>query len=405
MKRISILMATAFVDMIGFSMIFPLLPFYALRLDAPEWLIGWMIAIFSVAQLSSAPSWGRLSDRWGRRPAILSGLLAGAAAFTVFGLATSIWMLFLSRLIQGIGGGTTGVLQAYVGDSVQPKDRARALGWLTAATSAGVMVGPAIGSLAFNIGAAAPGLIAAGLCLTNFVFAWRWLPESFPAAQRDSFIGVGPDELETPPRRPIFQLIAEVVHSPKGQVSRLIWIYAIGMLGFMSITSVLALYMESKFGIDEKTIGIFFVYIGAMGVVMRALVLGRMVDWIGETHVMRLGAVLLASGMILIPLPGSVLPLAVFMGLVPMGTACLFPSVSALVTHRVSKQEFGQTLSVQQAFGGMARVIAPIWATAAFQGLGAHVPFYIAAGVAMLVVVMTFRIPPRPVPTGVPEAV
>ena len=152
MKRISILMATAFVDMIGFAMVFPLLPFYALRLQAPEWVIGWMIAVFSIAQLASAPLWGRVSDKYGRRPAIIAGLLAGAVSFTVFGFATSIWMLFLSRLIQGVGGGTTGVLQAYVGDASAPKDRARALGWLTSATSAGVMVGPAIGSLAYSLG-------------------------------------------------------------------------------------------------------------------------------------------------------------------------------------------------------------------------------------------------------------
>ncbi|UCD25728.1 MAG: MFS transporter, partial [Gemmatimonadota bacterium] len=146
MKRISVLMTTAFVDMIGYAMIFPLLPFYALRLQAPEWVIGWMIAVFSIAQLASAPLWGRVSDRYGRKPAIIVGLLTGAVSFTVFGLANSIWMLFLCRLIQGVGGGTTAVLQAYVSDASEPKDRARALGWLSSATSAGVMIGPAIGS-------------------------------------------------------------------------------------------------------------------------------------------------------------------------------------------------------------------------------------------------------------------
>lgn len=403
MKRISILMATAFVDMIGFSMIFPLLPYYAERLLAPVWVIGWMIAIFSIAQASSAPSWGRLSDRYGRRPAILSGLVAGAVAFAVFGLATSVWMLFLSRLIQGIGGGTTGVLQAYVGDSVEPKDRARALGWLTAATSAGVMVGPAIGSSAYNFGPAAPGLIAAGLCLTSFVFAFYWLPESLSGEHRSHGLDGNSSDPTRPPRTPIFELIGEVLHSPGGEVPRLVWIYAIGMLGFMSVTAVLALYLESVFGITEKTIGIFFVYIGAMGVVMRALVLGRLIDWMGETRVMRLGAVLLAAGFFLIPFAVSVVWLAIAMALIPMGTACLFPTVSALVTHRVSRHELGQTLSVQQAFGGTARVIAPIWATAAFQSLGVRVPFFIAAGVVMVVVILAFRIPQQVVPTEVPE--
>ncbi|MBI2614940.1 MAG: MFS transporter, partial [Gemmatimonadetes bacterium] len=165
MKRISVLMAAAFVDMMGGAMIFPLLPFYALHLKAAPWMIGWMIASFWIAQLASSPLWGRVSDRYGRRPALLVGLSASALGFLVFAFAVTPWMLVLSRLVQGAGGGTTGVAQAYVGDAIEPRDRAKALGWLSAATNAGVMIGPAIGSLATNLGLAAPGLIAATLCL------------------------------------------------------------------------------------------------------------------------------------------------------------------------------------------------------------------------------------------------
>ncbi len=392
MKRISVLMATAFVDMLGFAMVFPLLPFYALRLAAPEWMIGWMIAVFSIAQLASAPVWGRLSDKYGRRPAIITGLGASAVAFVVFGMATSIWMLFLSRLIQGFGGGTTGVLQAYVGDAVEPRDRARALGWLTASTSAGVMIGPAIGSLAFSLGPAAPGLVAAFLCLINVVFAGRWLPESVRHGG-DALAGRQPDA-HAGPTKSIKRTIWEVIRTPRRDVSRLIWIYALGMLGFMSTTSVLALYLETSFGVTERTIGLFFVYFGALGVVMRALLLGRLVDWLGEVRVMQLGATSLAFGILIVSQANSAVVLGVLMSFVPIGTACLFPSVSALVTHRVPRYEFGQTLGVQQTFGGMSRVIGPIWATAAFQALGEHVPFYLAAGVVMLVVFLTLRIDP-----------
>ncbi|MFQ5550987.1 MAG: MFS transporter, partial [Gemmatimonadales bacterium] len=160
MKRISVLMATVFVDMLGFAIVFPLIPLYADRFGADPWLIGWLVATFNISQFASAPLWGRFSDRYGRRPAIIVGLTASALAFIVFGLATSLWMLFASRLVQGIGGGTTGVAQAYVGDAITPKDRAKALGWLSAATSTGVMFGPVIGSLSFNLGPAAPGLQA-----------------------------------------------------------------------------------------------------------------------------------------------------------------------------------------------------------------------------------------------------
>jgi MFS family permease len=390
----SVLMATAFVDMLGFAMIFPLLPYYALRLEAQEWVIGWMIASFSIAQLASAPLWGRLSDRMGRRGAIIVGLGTSAIAFVVFGFAVHMWMLFLSRAIQGLGGGTTGVLQAYVADVTEPKDRAKALGWLSAATGAGVMIGPAIGSLAFGLGPAAPGLVAAGLCLLNIVFAWRMLPESYPGRKHE-------DGGELLKERSIRSMVLEPLRRPSAEVPQLIWIYAAGMLGFMSMTSVLALYLAIDFGVTEESIFIFFVYVGAIGVLMRAVMLGKLVDWLGEVKLMRIGAACLALGLVIIPLPNSVVTLGLVLGLVPIGTACLFPATSALITHRVPRHQLGQTLGVQQAFGGVARVLAPIWATAAFQGLGTGVPFYLAGGVVAVVTVLAFRVRPQAI---LPEA-
>ena len=132
MKRLWVLMAVCFVDMMGLMLVAPLMPFYALDLKAPEWLVGPLIASFAVAQLVSSPIWGKFSDRYGRRPAMLIGLGASAFAYVIFGFATSLWMLFASRIVQGLGGGTTGVAQAYVADTMQPKERAKALGWLSA---------------------------------------------------------------------------------------------------------------------------------------------------------------------------------------------------------------------------------------------------------------------------------
>lgn len=391
MRRIAVLMATAFVDMVGGSMIFPLLPFYALKLDADPWMIGWMIAAFWIAQLASAPLWGRVSDRYGRRPALLAGLAASAAGFLVFAFAVEAWMLLLSRLVQGAGGGTTGVAQAYVGDAVEPKDRAKALGWLSAATSAGVMIGPAIGSLATTLGSSAPGLIAAGLCLLNVFYAWRWLPESAPPKRHN------PETKAPDPgvqRRPVRAVVWEVLASPRGDVPRLIWIYTMGMLGFMSMTGVLALYLERAFGVTERTIGLFFVYTGALSVIMRAVILGKLVERFGETGVMKMGASLLALGLAAIPLPDGLLGLALVVALVPVGTALLFPATSALVTHRAPAAELGQVMGVQQAFGALARVAGPIWATAAFQALGVEAPFYGSAAVVFLVLLLALRVKP-----------
>lgn len=392
MQKISVLIGIGFVDMLGYAMVFPLLPFYALRLDAPEWMIGWMIASFSIAQLASAPLWGRVSDRFGRRPALLVGLVASGIAFVVFGFAVTIWMLFLSRIIQGAGGGTTGVAQAYIGDAVPPKHRTKALGWLSAATSAGVMIGPAIGSLATTLGPEAPGLIAAGLCFLNVGFAWRWLPETSPSRQ--------PGATAPAARRSVRAVVWGVLRRPMEPVSRLIWIYAIGMLGFMSMTGVLALYLERAFGVTERTIGLFFMYTGGLGVVMRAVILGRVTDALGEVRVQRLGAVALATGLALTPVPHSVVLLALVIALVPIGTALLFPATTALVTHHAPDAERGQVLGVQQTFGGVSRVVAPIWATAAFQALGIAVPFYIAGGILAMVVLLTLTVGQSPEPAA-----
>src|SRR5437899_9324896 len=197
------LMITAFVDMVGLLMIIPLLPFYVKTLGGSGvdvlgihlgvgTLSGVIVAAFTVAQLASAPMWGRFSDRVGRRPTLLIALGAAAIAYLIFGFAHSLLVLFLSRVVQGAGGGTVGVIQAYVADSTDPKDRARALGWLSATTNLGVALGPVLGSFAIalgkrdlipgagvmQMGRAAPGIMAAALCLLNMIFAARYLTES-----------------------------------------------------------------------------------------------------------------------------------------------------------------------------------------------------------------------------------
>lgn len=372
LRRLGVLIATNFVDMIGFAIVLPLIPFYALEFDASPVTIGVIIAAFSAAQIVSAPFWGRFSDRYGRRPALIAGLLAAAAAYVVFGLATSVWMLLASRVVQGLGGGTTGVAQAYVADTVAPAQRARALGWLSAATSAGVMLGPAIGSFAAGWGNAAPGFVAAALCVVNAAFAWKWLPESR-------------DEGATAPRRPVWHAAWQVVRTPGASVSRLIWIYAIGMLAFSALTSVLALFLEAEFGIDKRTIGYFFAYVGGLSLVMRSLLLGPIVDRLGEVWTLRLGTAVLLAGFLLYPVPDTIWALALVIPLIPIGTALLFPSTTSLMSRTSDRAEYGTIMGVAQTFGGVSRVIAPVLATTAFQELGHGAPFLIGAGVVALV--------------------
>src|SRR5213082_1868461 len=176
--KLAVLIVTNFVDMVGLLMIIPLLPFYAREMGGGALIVAILMGAFTAAQLLSAPWWGRFSDRYGRRPALLVGLTAAGIAYLVFAFANSLWLLLLSRLVQGAGGGTVGVIQAYVADSTLPKDRAKSLGWLCAATNAGVALGPVIGSWSQHISPMAPGFIAAALCVTNIAFAWRYLRES-----------------------------------------------------------------------------------------------------------------------------------------------------------------------------------------------------------------------------------
>lgn len=386
LKQISVLMATVFVDMIGFTIILPLIPFYATRLGADASMVGVLIAAFPAAQLVVAPFWGRLSDRYGRRPMILAGLLSSAAAYLLFGLADTLWLLFASRLVQGAGGGTTGVVQAYVADAVVPEERTKALGWITAATSAGVMIGPLIGSASTYLGQEAPGYLAAGLCLLNALFAWKWLPEP----KRESTAAELHTAAQTP-RQSLLGTIEEVLRHPAGPVSSLIWVYTIGMMGFMAMNGVLALYLKEVFGITQHSIGYFYAYVGSISLVMRGILLGPAVRRFGEVGVTRMGALSLVIGLVVIPLPTSLWGLAVCVLFVPIGTALLFPATTSLVSRRARRSETGQVMGVQQLFGGVSRMLGPLWAGFVFQKIGIQYPFWIAAALMLGVSFLTLR--------------
>lgn len=393
-RRLAVLIAVGFVDMLGFMLVLPLLPFYALNMHATAVEVGVIIAAFSIAQLLSAPIWGRVSDRYGRRPALLVGLLGSGIAFVVFGFANSLWLLFLSRFIQGAGGGTTGVAQAYVADTVRPADRARALGWLSSASQAGVIVGPMIGLGAVKLGSEVPGLLAAGLCAINIFFAWRWLPES---------------KAETPSqasRRKVWAPAWEVLRHPAERVSQLIWIYGMGMFGFAAINSVLPLYLAARFGVTEHTYGYFLTYFGVLSIVIRIVLLGPVVKRLGERGTVRLGCVALIIGFLLYPTASSIWALvALVMPLIPLGTALLFPSTTSLISGFTRKEEIGVTMGVAQTFAGVARAIAPLLSTWAFQSVGHSWSFVLAAALIGVVSILAVRLdvatPPAPTPAPV----
>ena len=382
-RKLLVLIVTAFVDMLGVLMVLPLMPFYARDLGAGSLAVTILVVSFTAAQLLSAPLWGRFSDKYGRRPALLVGLGAQAIAYLVFAYAGSIWLLLLSRVVQGAGGGTVGVIQAYVADSTEPNNRAKALGWLSAATNLGVALGPPLGSLALLLGRSGPGVVAAALCLVNMGFAWKYLQES-----RDM------EDAKTAQRKKGASraALARVITHAKEPGPRLIWIYAIAMGSFSAVTAILPLFLADQFGIGEHKVWIFFTYIGIISVITRAGFLGRAVEKFGEARLSRIGLVMLATGLAAYPFVHNYAVLAVTIALVPLGTAFTFPCVTSLLSRVIPSSERGLIMGVQQTYGGLARVIVPLWAGFSYDHFGRQVPFLTSAALVLFTLLLGLRV-------------
>jgi len=370
MTRLLVLFVTAFVDMVGLAMIVPLLPFYATEFGASATVVGLLISTFSLAQLVVAPVWGRFSDRYGRRPAILAGLLVTAVAYVVFGLAQSVTVLLLSRLVQGLGGGTIGVVQAYVADASEPDQRTKSLGWLSAVTSLGAVAGPAFGSIMVSLGGrSAPGFAAAALSLLVAAFAWRFLRESR---------GLRPSGAHAAPGNTSRGAVLRVLTHWGEPPSRLIWIYTVAIGAFYGTIQTVPLLLQQRIGVTEQSVGYFVMYLGGMGVIVRTLILGRMVDWLGEVKLASLGVVVLGAGLALTGLAHGWLLLLPAFTLMPLGTAFLFPCVTGLLSRVVSSADRGLYMGVQHSYGGVSRVAFPIGAGLLMDHLGVGAPFWIS---------------------------
>jgi multidrug resistance protein len=378
--KLTVLMITAFVDMLGLAMVIPLLPFYATKLGASATIVGILIAAFSIAQLASAPLWGKFSDRYGRRPALLAGLIISAVAYVIFAYASTLWLLLISRVVQGLGGGTIGVVQAYVADASDPKDRAKSLGWLSAATSFGAVVGPAIGSVLIHWGRHAPGIASAIFCILVSIFAGVYLRES-----RDES---GTTEYGVVPQTGVGAIWSVIAH-PKEPAQRLIWIYTIAIGAFYGTAPTLPLLLANRLPITEANVGFFVMYLGGMGVFVRAGILGRMIEWLGEARLTRLGLVLLALGLALIAAVHSYLTLLVALTLMPLGTAFVFPCVTAMLSRVVPKKHRGLYMGVQHTFGGVSRVVFPLAAGVAMDHLGLGFPFVVAGVLVLATLLLT----------------
>ncbi len=231
------------------------------------------------------------------------------------------------------------------------------------------------------MGQAAPGIIAAGLCLLNMIFVARYLKESRDFTEQ-------PQEGEV--RRTSSQAIWRVISHSSEPSSRLIWIYAISIGAFQGTFTVLALFLNVRFQVTKETIGYFFMYIGGISVFARVLLLGRMVDWLGEANLSRLGIILLAAGVVGMPLSRNLGMLAIAVALIPLGTAFTFPCVTALLSRVIAPRERGLYMGLQQTYGGVSRIIAPLFFGWSFDHIGVSSPFFFSSAFILMTLFLGF---------------
>lgn len=371
-RPLLIIFLTIFVNLIGFGIIIPLLPFYAETFGASPLQIGLLFAIFSVCQLVAAPVLGDLSDRYGRRPVLVFSLAGTVVSFVMLALAHSLTMLFLARIVDGLSGGNISTARAYVADITEPKDRARAYGFIGAAFGLGFVLGPALSGVLARISITAPIWVAAALTLAATAMAWLWLPETVHRAQA----GTGNPFRFLPGllRRPII-----------GRVMAIDFVY---WFAFAIFQTTFALFAERRFGFDVPRTGYFFAAFGVLGAVVQGGLIRPVVARLGDKGTFILGLVCAVVGLVGAALAPSVVALAVALVPLALGIGFGHPTVASLVSRAARGDEQGRVQGAAGAVESLGRTIGPVWGNAALQHYGNAMPFVSAAGVLMMTVVL-----------------
>ena len=371
-RPLLIIFLTIFVNLIGFGIIIPLLPFYAETFGASPLQIGLLFAIFSVCQLVAAPVLGDLSDRYGRRPVLIFSLAGTVVSFVMLALAHSLTMLFLARIVDGLSGGNISTARAYVADITEPKDRARAYGFIGAAFGLGFVLGPALSGVLARISITAPIWVAAALTLAATAMAWLWLPETVHRAQA----GTGNPFRFLPGllRRPII-----------GRVMAIDFVY---WFAFAIFQTTFALFAERRFGFDVPRTGYFFAAFGVLGAVVQGGLIRPVVARLGDKGTFILGLVCAVVGLVGAALAPSVVALSVALVPLALGIGFGHPTVASLVSRAAHGDEQGRVQGAAGAVESLGRTIGPVWGNAALQHYGNAMPFVSAAGVLVMMVVL-----------------
>ncbi len=358
MKRspLLVIFITVFIDLVGFGIVIPVLPYYVEgTFKATPRAVGLLLASYSVMQLIFTPILGRLSDRYGRRPVLFLSLLGTSLGFLIMGLATTVWMLFVGRIIDGITGGNISTAQAYIADITTPENRAKGMGIVGAAFGLGFIFGPAIGGILSRWGIHVPFLFAAGLAFSNAILLYFVLPET-----------VTPDH---PARASAAQgRWTQLARSLKQ--SRLVVILAIYFLcivAFSIMTASFALFTMYRFGYDAHDTGWLFVFVGCIGAIIQGGLIGWLVKRFGEVSLVLTGVFLFAASLFVIPFTGpqtGLLTLLAVGGTFAVGNSLSGPALMGLASKSAGRGEQGGVLGVTQSVASLARTIGPVISSA-----------------------------------------
>jgi MFS transporter, DHA1 family, tetracycline resistance protein len=382
MRQKLVIFFTVLLDLVGFGIVIPLLPFYALEFSATPLQIGLLFACYSMAQFLFAPVWGALSDRHGRRPILLMSIGLGSLMLAGFASSTTLWMLFLFRTLHGVFAATISTAQAYIADITAPEDRAKGMGMLGAAFGLGFTVGPWIGGELSVHGHAAPIWLACGLSALNFVLAYFLLPESRDMSNAS----------ERRPRPINPTAFLKVFKHPA--VGTCILLTFVMTFAFSMMEASFALFGEQQYKLEAKDIGRLMGVMGVVMILVQGGLIGRLTKRFGEANLVRLGLPCLGlsiaalafaepseSGRLIFSEMGAVCALiALFHGLAQ-------PSLFSIISKRTSVDDQGLVLGTNQSLSALARATAPALGLLAFGQLSVFAPFI---GAAILLLLATF---------------
>jgi MFS family permease len=380
-----ILFLIVLIDLIGFGLVIPLLPFYAERFQASPQQVTVLLATFSFFQMLASPVWGRLSDRVGRRPVLMASMAAAALAYLWLGFASALWMLFAARALAGACAGNIAAAQAYIADVTPPEKRARGMGMIGAAFGLGFIIGPALGGALAgdNLATAnlrAPGLLACGLSVIALLGVVFVLKESLPA-------GLAPR-----PRKSRIAALRDAL--ARRALARLLLVFFLAILAFGGMESVFALWAMAQFGWGPSQIGYLFTYIGVLSAVMQGGLIGRLTARFGEEKLLVAGLVLIALGLLAIPLSHDLAVLIIAVSCLAIGMGAMQPSLNSLISRRAAAEEQGEVMGVAQSIASLSRVLGPLFAGVLFAGLGRNSPFLVGMVLVAAAAAIGWRLPP-----------